>query len=152
VSAGRGEPSAEIATHAARANDCDTHDPRWYYGGFTARGPAKAGHYVRTTRRGRRRTTRRRDDETTRRREAYVVSAFRRTVVRYDFDRKRRISRRRGECDTRGMQNTATVQPLERLNDEARWRAVERRDRSADGMFVYAVRSTGVYCRPSCPS
>jgi AraC family transcriptional regulator of adaptative response/methylated-DNA-[protein]-cysteine methyltransferase len=25
-------------------------------------------------------------------------------------------------------------------------------DRSADGLFVYAVRSTGVYCRPSCPS
>lgn len=34
----------------------------------------------------------------------------------------------------------------------ARWRAVEIRDRSADGMFVYAVRSTGIYCRPSCPS
>lgn len=32
------------------------------------------------------------------------------------------------------------------------WRAVEDRDRSADGKFVYAVRSTGVYCRPSCPS
>jgi AraC family transcriptional regulator of adaptative response/methylated-DNA-[protein]-cysteine methyltransferase len=26
------------------------------------------------------------------------------------------------------------------------------RDESADGQFVYAVRSTGVYCRPSCPS
>ncbi len=34
----------------------------------------------------------------------------------------------------------------------SRWRAVEIRDRSADGMFVYAVRSTGIYCRPSCPS
>jgi AraC family transcriptional regulator of adaptative response/methylated-DNA-[protein]-cysteine methyltransferase len=33
-----------------------------------------------------------------------------------------------------------------------RWRAVLERDRSADGMFVYAVNSTGVYCRPSCPS
>src|ERR1700722_5106924 len=32
------------------------------------------------------------------------------------------------------------------------WRAVESRDRAADGQFVYAVRSTGVYCRPSCPS
>jgi len=32
------------------------------------------------------------------------------------------------------------------------WRAVQTRDRSADGKFVYAVRSTGVYCRPSCPS
>jgi AraC family transcriptional regulator of adaptative response/methylated-DNA-[protein]-cysteine methyltransferase len=33
-----------------------------------------------------------------------------------------------------------------------RWRAVMRRDRQADGRFVYAVRSTGIYCRPSCPS
>ena len=32
------------------------------------------------------------------------------------------------------------------------WRAVEARDSRADGKFVYAVRSTGVYCRPSCPS
>lgn len=34
----------------------------------------------------------------------------------------------------------------------ARWQAVQARDRSADGAFVYAVRSTGIYCRPSCPS
>ena len=33
-----------------------------------------------------------------------------------------------------------------------RWNAVLRRDPGADGRFVYAVRSTGVYCRPSCPS
>ena len=32
------------------------------------------------------------------------------------------------------------------------WRAVQRRDRGADGQFVYAVRSTRIYCRPSCPS
>jgi AraC family transcriptional regulator of adaptative response/methylated-DNA-[protein]-cysteine methyltransferase len=35
---------------------------------------------------------------------------------------------------------------------EAQWRAVQERDRGADGAFVYAVRSTGIYCRPSCPS
>jgi AraC family transcriptional regulator of adaptative response/methylated-DNA-[protein]-cysteine methyltransferase len=35
-------------------------------------------------------------------------------------------------------------------NDDARWRAIERRDRAADGTFVYSVRTTGVYCRPSC--
>ncbi len=34
--------------------------------------------------------------------------------------------------------------------DDDRWQAVQRRDRSADAAFVYAVRSTGVYCRPSC--
>ena len=32
------------------------------------------------------------------------------------------------------------------------WQAVAARDRRADPLFVYAVRSTGVYCRPSCPS
>lgn len=32
------------------------------------------------------------------------------------------------------------------------WNAVRNRDRGADGKFVYAVRSTGIYCRPSCPS
>ena len=38
------------------------------------------------------------------------------------------------------------------LNDLARWNAVVEHDGGADGLFVYAVRSTGVYCRPSCPS
>jgi AraC family transcriptional regulator of adaptative response/methylated-DNA-[protein]-cysteine methyltransferase len=37
-------------------------------------------------------------------------------------------------------------------DDDARWEAVRRRDRSADGAFCYAVRTTGVYCRPSCGS
>jgi AraC family transcriptional regulator of adaptative response/methylated-DNA-[protein]-cysteine methyltransferase len=31
-----------------------------------------------------------------------------------------------------------------------RWAAVVRRDRRADGTFYYAVRTTGVYCRPGC--
>jgi AraC family transcriptional regulator of adaptative response/methylated-DNA-[protein]-cysteine methyltransferase len=35
---------------------------------------------------------------------------------------------------------------------EALWQAVLARDRRADGTFVYAVRSTRIYCRPSCPS
>ena len=35
---------------------------------------------------------------------------------------------------------------------DMRWRAVVARDASADGTFVYSVRSTGVYCRPSCPA
>ena len=36
--------------------------------------------------------------------------------------------------------------------DDTRWQQVTARDRGADGQFVYAVRTTGVYCRPSCPS
>jgi len=35
-------------------------------------------------------------------------------------------------------------------DDLSRWQAVARRDRDADGAFFYAVRTTGVYCRPSC--
>ena len=38
------------------------------------------------------------------------------------------------------------------MQAEQRWQAVIRRDPQADGAFVYAVRTTGVYCRPSCPS
>ena len=37
-------------------------------------------------------------------------------------------------------------------SDEQRWDAVVRRDRNADGHFYYSVRTTGVYCRPSCAS
>ncbi len=36
--------------------------------------------------------------------------------------------------------------------DTERWNLVLARDRAADGRFVYAVTSTGVFCRPSCPS
>ena len=36
--------------------------------------------------------------------------------------------------------------------DPARWEALKGRDPMADGTFVYAVRTTGVYCRPSCPA
>ena len=32
------------------------------------------------------------------------------------------------------------------------WQQVLARDRSADGQFVYAVKSTRIFCRPSCPS
>src|SRR5947208_2743442 len=34
--------------------------------------------------------------------------------------------------------------------DEARWQAVIDRNRAADGAFFFSVRTTGVYCRPSC--
>lgn len=41
--------------------------------------------------------------------------------------------------------------PAFRTDDE-RWAAVQARLREADGLFYYSVRTTGVYCRPSCPS
>jgi AraC family transcriptional regulator of adaptative response/methylated-DNA-[protein]-cysteine methyltransferase len=36
--------------------------------------------------------------------------------------------------------------------DEERWQAVKRRDPAFDGQFLFAVRTTGVFCRPSCAS
>ena len=36
--------------------------------------------------------------------------------------------------------------------DKERWQAVKRRDRAFDGKFLFAVRTTGIYCRPSCAS
>jgi AraC family transcriptional regulator of adaptative response/methylated-DNA-[protein]-cysteine methyltransferase len=36
--------------------------------------------------------------------------------------------------------------------NDPRWARVVARDRSADGKFWYSVATTGVYCRPSCPS
>lgn len=38
------------------------------------------------------------------------------------------------------------------LNNPELWNAVVSRDSSRDGSFVFAVRSTGIYCRPSCPA
>jgi AraC family transcriptional regulator, regulatory protein of adaptative response / methylated-DNA-[protein]-cysteine methyltransferase len=43
------------------------------------------------------------------------------------------------------------IQP-NHLPDSQRWQAVLARDSGMDTAFVYAVRSTGIYCRPSCPS
>lgn len=37
-------------------------------------------------------------------------------------------------------------------NEAHYWQSVQTRDKNADGSFVYAVRSTKIYCRPSCPS
>src|ERR1700693_3910060 len=39
-----------------------------------------------------------------------------------------------------------------RRNEDPRWNAVVARDSGQDGEFVFAVSSTGVYCRPSCPA
>jgi AraC family transcriptional regulator of adaptative response/methylated-DNA-[protein]-cysteine methyltransferase len=52
------------------------------------------------------------------------------------------------------MNNMATVitSQSRHVNETAKWDAVLAHDRAADGLFVYAVHSTGIYCRPSCPS
>ena len=38
------------------------------------------------------------------------------------------------------------------IDDETRYRAVDSRDARFDGVFFTAVRTTGIYCRPSCPA
>lgn len=45
---------------------------------------------------------------------------------------------------------TKVASPLAYRDDDRRWAAVESRDPAADGAFYYAVRTTGIYCRPSC--
>jgi AraC family transcriptional regulator of adaptative response/methylated-DNA-[protein]-cysteine methyltransferase len=39
-----------------------------------------------------------------------------------------------------------------RIDEDPRWNAVLARDKAADGLFVYAVSSTGIYCKPTCAS
>jgi AraC family transcriptional regulator of adaptative response/methylated-DNA-[protein]-cysteine methyltransferase len=43
----------------------------------------------------------------------------------------------------------STLTPIEQ---DPRWARVKIRDKSADGLFCYSVATTGVFCRPSCPS
>ena len=47
---------------------------------------------------------------------------------------------------------TGTTPIIDSASDAERWRLVLARDALADGQFVYAVQTTGVYCRPSCPA
>jgi AraC family transcriptional regulator of adaptative response/methylated-DNA-[protein]-cysteine methyltransferase len=42
--------------------------------------------------------------------------------------------------------------PEAAAHDDPRWTALAARDAAADGRFYYSVETTGVYCRPSCPS
>jgi len=38
------------------------------------------------------------------------------------------------------------------MENEIKWKAVIENDKSFDGYFFYAVKSTGIFCRPSCRS
>ncbi len=38
------------------------------------------------------------------------------------------------------------------IDPDQAWAAFSRRDRASDGQFVGAVRTTGIYCKPSCPA
>src|ERR1700709_2198562 len=47
--------------------------------------------------------------------------------------------------------NNTTAAPLHTV-DDPRWAKVVARDKEAHGKFWYSVATTGIYCRPSCPS
>ena len=54
--------------------------------------------------------------------------------------------------DLSGVALADTNGPDRPLSSDRSWRAVRARDPRFDGRFVFAVRSTGIYCRPSCPA
>jgi len=54
--------------------------------------------------------------------------------------------------DADEMVNSGNESPENEGRDNNQWQAVLARDANHDGKFVFAVSSTGVYCRPSCPS
>lgn len=49
-------------------------------------------------------------------------------------------------------QDQKILRELRAIEKEVCWQAVGARDARFNGVFVYGVRSTGVYCKPSCPS
>src|SRR5436190_2845269 len=66
------------------------------------------------------------------------------------------MARQQARSHTDGMMNMnhANAGGPDRvaLRSRDRWKAVLARDASANGSFVYAVSSTGIYCKPSCAS
>jgi AraC family transcriptional regulator of adaptative response/methylated-DNA-[protein]-cysteine methyltransferase len=62
--------------------------------------------------------------------------------LRQDFKRKNRLAASRPDRDSSNMST----------HQDGRLSAIDTHDARADGRFVYAVRTTGIYCRPSCPS
>src|SRR5437660_4244382 len=56
------------------------------------------------------------------------------------------------ETTTMSGTGTTRVAAESRTEHDPRWAALVAREREADGSFYYSVRTTGVYCRPSCSS
>jgi AraC family transcriptional regulator of adaptative response/methylated-DNA-[protein]-cysteine methyltransferase len=50
------------------------------------------------------------------------------------------------------MKNTLQTGTTVESRQQNRWQAVLAHDRSNDGKFVFAVSTTGIFCRPSCPA
>lgn len=68
----------------------------------------------------------------------------------YGMDARDLDAKTSGKSHTEPKSPTMKATPASFSSDELRWAAVTKRDRAADGQFFYSVRTTGVYCRPSC--
>jgi AraC family transcriptional regulator, regulatory protein of adaptative response / methylated-DNA-[protein]-cysteine methyltransferase len=69
-----------------------------------------------------------------------------------EFDRKVRSASHLHPIYVSLVMNSISNTAPKYRTDEQRWRALLERDGRADGYFVYSVATTGVYCRPACPS
>lgn len=61
---------------------------------------------------------------------------------------RRRFERKPRDATRRAIRYDAMMDDT--IDENAAWQAFARRDRAFDGRFVVAVRSTGIYCKPSC--
>ncbi len=68
------------------------------------------------------------------------------------FARKGRIATPANQSYPVSMQTQLQNENQNENQNEDHWQQVMARDARQDGRFVFAVRTTGVYCRPSCPS
>src|ERR687897_480863 len=67
------------------------------------------------------------------------------------FDRKRRSSARRPIRTMAGTSSRSPAMSHPPISD-TQWNAVLNRDTSVTGEFVYGVKTTRIYCRPTCPA
>jgi Metal binding domain of Ada len=58
----------------------------------------------------------------------------------------------KGRTDMTRTLASKKTHPLPAVADDPRWARIVARDHTADGHLWYSVMTTGVYCRPSCPS
>ncbi len=63
-----------------------------------------------------------------------------------------RLRRSKREFETMAAMPATTKYATLTIADDPRWARIVARDKSCDGHLWYSVSTTGVYCRPSCPS
>lgn len=54
--------------------------------------------------------------------------------------------------NSRNASGSEPSSQLDQQENDPRWKAIAARDSARDGDFVFAVATTGIYCRPSCPA